>query len=173
MKRLSTLDKDNQTKAAQSSTRQHSEAEADPNIEVNFEDLSQEEWNELLASFSLEQEKECLTAHREHRSPALYQNCGRSPTDSSRGSLGQAEDSAWTALLRTIQSRADALTYHSAKMDAQVEILSAVATHVAGIDRRINDLISLIKRQQEATNDLTPKCCCSATLGKLSQLCNK
>ncbi|KAJ1144620.1 hypothetical protein NDU88_010917 [Pleurodeles waltl] len=65
---------------------------------------------------------------------------------------------------------ANALSYHSAKVDVQVEILSSIAALVAGIDKRINDLNSLIKRAQEATNNLVPRCYCSATLDKLSQL---
>ncbi|KAJ1202927.1 hypothetical protein NDU88_006722 [Pleurodeles waltl] len=56
---------------------EHSEAEADPNIEADFDDLSQEQQKELLASYS-EKEKECLTAHQESRSPASYQSCGGS-----------------------------------------------------------------------------------------------
>ncbi|KAJ1134800.1 hypothetical protein NDU88_001248 [Pleurodeles waltl] len=55
-------------------------------------------------------------------------------------------------------------------MDVQVEILRSVANLVAGIDKRINELNSLIKRAQEATNNLTPRCCSSATLDKLSEL---
>ncbi|KAJ1149678.1 hypothetical protein NDU88_002483 [Pleurodeles waltl] len=42
---------------------EHGEAEADPNIEADFEDLSQEESNKLLASYSTEKGKERLTAH--------------------------------------------------------------------------------------------------------------
>ncbi|KAJ1123416.1 hypothetical protein NDU88_001886 [Pleurodeles waltl] len=51
-----------------------------------------------------------------------------------------------------------------------MEILSLVAVLVAGIDEHINYLNSLIKRAQKATNDLAPRCCCSATLDELSQL---
>ncbi|KAJ1134799.1 hypothetical protein NDU88_001247 [Pleurodeles waltl] len=47
---------------------EHSEVEADPNIETDFKDLSQEEWKELLTSYSSEKEKECSTAHQQPRS---------------------------------------------------------------------------------------------------------
>ncbi|KAJ1132917.1 hypothetical protein NDU88_011218 [Pleurodeles waltl] len=79
------------------------------------------------------------------------------PPDSSREFPGQAEDSAWPALLRTIQSMAIVLSYPSAKIYIQVEILSSVAIFVTGIDKRINHLNSLIKRAQEATNELAPR----------------
>ncbi|KAJ1199002.1 hypothetical protein NDU88_002840 [Pleurodeles waltl] len=107
---------------------EYSEAEADPNIGDDFDGLSQEEWNKLLTSYSSEKEKERLIAHRDSLSLATYQNCDRSPPDNSRGSPKQAEDNAWPALLRTIQSMADVPSYHSAKMDVQVGILSSVAT---------------------------------------------
>ncbi|KAJ1218036.1 hypothetical protein NDU88_005622 [Pleurodeles waltl] len=145
---------------------EHGGAEADSNTGVDFDDLSQEEWNELLASYSSEKEKECLTANRETCTPVLHHKCGGPIPDSSRGSPKRVEDSIWQALLRIIQAMADALSYHSAKMD--VEILSSVATFVAGIDNLINDLNNPIKRDQEVTNDLAPRCCCSATLEKLS-----
>ncbi|KAJ1211159.1 hypothetical protein NDU88_006520 [Pleurodeles waltl] len=67
---------------------------------------------------------------------------------------------------------ADVLTYHSAKMGVQVEILSSVAVYVAAIDKCIIELNNLIKRAQEETSDLVPRCCCSPILDKLSQLPN-
>ncbi|KAJ1170888.1 hypothetical protein NDU88_002759 [Pleurodeles waltl] len=152
---------------------EHNEAEADLNIEEDFDDRSQEEWNDILTSYSSEKEKECPTALREPRTSAPYQNHGGSPpTDSKRESLEGAEDSAWPAVLRTIQSMADALSYHSAKLDVQVEILSSVAIFVSAIDKHFNDLKNIIKRAQEVTNDLTPKCCCCANFAERSHLPN-
>ncbi|KAJ1144621.1 hypothetical protein NDU88_010918 [Pleurodeles waltl] len=58
---------------------EYSETETDPSIEADFDDLLQEEWNELLTSYSAEKEKECSATHQEPRTPAPYQNRGVSP----------------------------------------------------------------------------------------------
>ncbi|KAJ1090434.1 hypothetical protein NDU88_003566 [Pleurodeles waltl] len=68
---------------------EHGKAEADPNTGADFDDLIQEEWNELLASYSSVKGKECSTAHRESYTPVFNHNLGGPHLDSSRGSPGR------------------------------------------------------------------------------------
>ncbi|KAJ1132160.1 hypothetical protein NDU88_010487 [Pleurodeles waltl] len=65
---------------------------------------------------------------------------------------------------------ADAYIYHLGKMDVQTEVLNILAAHVAKTDWRIGELKNLIKRAQEETMELTPRCTCSPVLEKLSLL---
>ncbi|KAJ1099211.1 hypothetical protein NDU88_004315 [Pleurodeles waltl] len=60
--------------------------------------------------------------------------------------------SAWPQLLQTLHSTVLALNYHSDKLDVQVDLLNTLASYVAGIDQKIENLNQLISRAQTSAN---------------------
>ncbi|KAJ1131152.1 hypothetical protein NDU88_009495 [Pleurodeles waltl] len=78
--------------------------------------------------------------------------------------------SAWPQLLQTLQSTVMALNYHSDKHDVQVDLLNTLASYVAGIDKKIENLNQVITRAQTSSNYVQPSCCCSPIIESLSSL---
>ncbi|KAJ1156831.1 hypothetical protein NDU88_009548 [Pleurodeles waltl] len=81
-----------------------------------------------------------------------------------------AAGSAWPQLLQTLQSTVLALNYHSDKLDVKVDLLKTLASYVAGIDKKIENLNQLITRPQTSSNYVEPTCCCSKIIESLSSL---
>ncbi|KAJ1118275.1 hypothetical protein NDU88_006470 [Pleurodeles waltl] len=78
--------------------------------------------------------------------------------------------SAWHQLLQTLQSTVLALNYHSDKLDVQVDVLNTLASYVAHIDHKIENLNKLTTRAQTSSNYVQPTCCCSPIIESLSSL---
>ncbi|KAJ1190998.1 hypothetical protein NDU88_000315 [Pleurodeles waltl] len=78
--------------------------------------------------------------------------------------------SAWPQLLQTLQATVLALNYHSSKLDVKVDLLNTLASYVAYIDQKIENLNQLISRAQTTANYVQPTCCCSRFIESLSSL---
>ncbi|KAJ1117094.1 hypothetical protein NDU88_005294 [Pleurodeles waltl] len=140
---------------------------------LEFSELTQEDWNELLPSYVSDKDHKSSVEATEdtETTEEIPPLSGEPHFGNTAEQMVKSNKGALPSLLKTIQSIVNAMFDHSVKMDIQSEVLNTVAAQVVVIDGKIAKLNkNLIKRAQDDTSELTPRYNCSQVLQKLNTL---